>query len=179
MKIRRSIVCLLSVLIVPAVHAQAIQKQQLLAWTLGGMSSARLVDRVRTRHLSFPPDQKYLDLLRSAGAKDDLLTFLAQQKSVVPGAEPETSGYAGLLDAAEQVGKGNPEAAAKFLLQAAQAEPNNADLHFALAYVFRKLDVFDAAGAEYQKAIDLEPGFSEAHEGLSFVYYRLREGDEA
>src|SRR5476649_1165596 len=71
--------------------------------------------------------------------------------------------------------RGQPEAGAARLAEAADASPDDAGIQFNLALALRALDQLDAAAARYERAIALAPDFADAHVNLA----NLRRGQGA
>ena len=63
--------------------------------------------------------------------------------------------------------------AARAFEHALAADPDNAEAHFRLGLTWRDLQRLDAAAACYRRAIELRPGYVEAHNNLGAVLLAL------
>jgi tetratricopeptide (TPR) repeat protein len=66
--------------------------------------------------------------------------------------------------------QGDPVSAARHLDAAAVAEPGNAELHFDLGVLYRKVQNLDRAAASFIRALECEPDLIEAHLHLAQIY---------
>ncbi|GEM_PF-417660 len=65
---------------------------------------------------------------------------------------------------------GDPTGAARHLDTAAVLDPGNAELHFDLGVLHRKLQNLDRAAASFERALESEPTLIEAHLHLAQIY---------
>jgi len=65
---------------------------------------------------------------------------------------------------------GDPAGAARHLDAAAVLDPDNAELHFDLGVLCRKLQNLDRAAASFRRALECEPDLIEAHLHLAQIY---------
>jgi tetratricopeptide (TPR) repeat protein len=63
--------------------------------------------------------------------------------------------------------------------EALTTEPNNPDLHYAMANVFRQREEWEKAAFHYSEVVRLAPGFVDGHEQLSYCFYLLGDEDDA
>ncbi|MBN1849534.1 MAG: tetratricopeptide repeat protein [Deltaproteobacteria bacterium] len=86
--------------------------------------------------------------------------------------------------ATEQLGishyrQGNLREALRYLLQAKDLDPENPDVHHALALVYRDLNEYDASLTHFEIALNLRPRFPEAWNNLGILYGLLEKWDLA
>ena len=60
-----------------------------------------------------------------------------------------------------------------------KSDPQNFTLYTKLGNIYYQLGVYDEAVAQYQKAISIQPNFSQAMNGLMIIYSRRQEYDKA
>lgn len=77
------------------------------------------------------------------------------------------------------VRKGNMRVALKNLLEAAKLDPENADIQFDLAMVYRDLADYGKAEVHFKKALTLKPGFADAWNNLGTLYLLTEAWDKA
>jgi DNA-binding transcriptional MerR regulator len=65
---------------------------------------------------------------------------------------------------------GDPAGAVRHLDAAAVLEPDNAELHFDLGVLYRKLHNLERAAASFRRALECEPDLIEAHLHLAQIY---------
>ncbi|MCU1283715.1 MAG: hypothetical protein JWO13_65 [Acidobacteriales bacterium] len=150
---------------------EKIPAQQLLAWAIGGMTEEHLLAQIKQRGvLSY--DDELLKALHSAGAADSAIAELKKTKPS-PKSLGTDEGLTSLLKVASAIGSENYEGAYKQLMGSVQANPKNADLHFAAAGILRKVETWELAVGEYRLATQLAPELLDAQQGLAFTYYRM------
>ena len=76
-----------------------------------------------------------------------------------------------------QIESGRAEQAVAALLDAADSEPNNADIHNLLGFGYRHLGDFELARRHYDRALSLDPDHKDAHEYLGEL--ELQQGNVA
>ena len=74
---------------------------------------------------------------------------------------------------------GNYRSAIKYLLKAAEKDPNNADAYNLLGYSYRKLGFNDKAFDYYTMALKLDPRHRGAHEYIGELYLKKNELENA
>ncbi|MFL6778038.1 MAG: YaiO family outer membrane beta-barrel protein [Sphingomicrobium sp.] len=74
---------------------------------------------------------------------------------------------------------GHPEEALKRLVRAAEAEPDNADIHLQVGFANLALGRLDLAEAAFRRTLELAPGYADARLGLAQVAQRRGERAEA
>jgi tetratricopeptide (TPR) repeat protein len=154
----------------------AVTAQQLLAWVAGGMWGDHLTHQVESRGIAFLPDEKYLEVLKSAGAPDSLLTLLPQAKrpaGQTPSPPASDPVFEYLAAGAKALHEKNYDAAEQELAAALRLEPKNADLVFALANVYELREQWDEAARLRHQAVALAPDFLEARLAMAYACYRL------
>lgn len=62
---------------------------------------------------------------------------------------------------------------------AAEINPNCADCHYNMAYMYSQKKDYDKAEAEYKKSIELKPDYADAYNGLANIYNMQRKFDLA
>jgi tetratricopeptide (TPR) repeat protein len=67
-------------------------------------------------------------------------------------------------------GAGDPHSAVRHLDAAAVLEPDNAELHFDLGVLYRKLHNMERAAVSFSRALECEPDLIEAHLHLAQIY---------
>jgi len=77
------------------------------------------------------------------------------------------------------VQQGNLRAGLEKLLEAAELDPTNSDIHHELALVYRDLGEFQLSLAHFKKALALRPEFPQAWNNMGTVYLLLRQWDQA
>ncbi len=157
--------------------AKPVDCAQLMTWMGGGISNQRLDRLVHERGISFALDHDGAEALSSAGASSQLLSDMR----IMPasGAGTNIGCPARLEQAAKLVHQQEYEDAEPILRQLISSDFNNADLHFALAYVRQQQNDFNEAFDEYSNAKELSPGFPETHNDLSYLFDRSNDGDNA
>jgi len=73
----------------------------------------------------------------------------------------------------------NFTAGLKELLDAAELDPMNPEIHNELALTYREMEMHSQAISHFNKAIELKPDFSEAYNNLGTVYLMLGDWDRA
>ena len=159
-----------------AAHARPLDRTQLTAWIVGGISNSRLARLAAERGVSFvmtPADEKQL---RTAGANPELLKALrtARHNNVSKALCP-----AALLKAAELAHAKKYEAAAGELTSLLHSDPDNASLHFALGQMLLLQEQLDAALDEFTESARLMPGFPETHNRMAYLFYRSDDAESA
>jgi Flp pilus assembly protein TadD len=97
---------------------------------------------------------------------------MSQQEDVASGVEA----YEAFQEGSRLLASGNPHAAAVALARARELEPDKGSVREALGRAYFSSGRFTEAGAEFERAIDLDPVNDYAHFGLGLA--RLRMGDD-
>jgi tetratricopeptide (TPR) repeat protein len=162
-----------------AVPAQTpVSAVQLLAWLAGGLTPAELRYELQHRGVSFAVDDAYLQSLSDAGADASVVEILKAAHPADPSAAMpvETSRVLELLaKAAREAHIKKCEAAKQHISSALRTTPNDANLHFALAFMLGQKEQWGDAADELVQAIRLDPDFPYAHGLLAYVDYRLND----
>ncbi len=74
---------------------------------------------------------------------------------------------------------GSHNLAAKYLAEAAEADPENADIANSLGLAYRELDLFGRSLAEFQRALELRPGSPRFLNNMGVTYSLMGRWDEA
>lgn len=154
-----------------------ITQSELTALVAGGALSENIIYVVRANGLAFRPDAKSLDLLRTAGADQKLLSFLRSAR-ISPGnpAESPAPDLAAMAQRSEHLaragsliqGRKFKEAAAE-LTQALQAGGGDAEAGFVMGRLLDERREEDKAAKVYRQVLEKDPGFPSAHSKLAFV----------
>jgi tetratricopeptide (TPR) repeat protein len=177
-------------------------------WLAGGISSARVQRLAQTpstqienakssnhaRNASCRITPDCTRALRAAGADDVLIRSLAtvnsRQKSSLqvkaakvkvarscsgPAAQIAALAHEKKFDAARD----KISTLIRDNVNAEDALPNNALLHFVLGTILRQQNQFDEALDEFTESSLLMPGFPETHSQLSYLFYRTDDSDNA
>ncbi len=91
--------------------------------------------------------------------------------------QPASTAAADLAAGRKAADAGDHETAVRLLRRAAQADPNNADIHNFLGFSYRKLGNVDMAFKHYAQALKLDRTHRGAHEYIGELY--LETGDLA
>jgi len=75
--------------------------------------------------------------------------------------------------------KGDLLGGLKELLEAAELDPENADIQYALGLAYKNLREYDKSIFHFRKALKLKPDFPEAQNNLGTVYVILKDWDTA
>ncbi|HZP63165.1 MAG TPA: tetratricopeptide repeat protein [Terriglobales bacterium] len=157
-------------------HTQKIVDcEQLLSWMTAGVPNQRISRLVRERGTNFHINSDITQLLSSAGTGGDVPNQWARANVV----GRKASCPADLLQAAHLVHQKNFDEAQTIVEKRLAAEPDNADLHMALAYIRLEQGDLDEAFDGYSDAKDLDATFPEIHNGLSYIFYRSNDAENA
>lgn len=75
--------------------------------------------------------------------------------------------------------RGDPERAYEWLLQAAQANPNNAMAHYATATALQGMALYEQSLASFDRALQLDPLYIEAYNNKATLYHSMNRHLEA
>lgn len=166
----------------PVASHEPISAKQLLAWVMGGMSTDHLTAEVKSRGIAFKPDEKYIELMKSARASQNLLDLLPQAVKSASAPSPPSGAdpaFEKLAAGAKALGAEDYASAGKSVAAAVQLEPKNADLFFALGGIFSDVDDWENAAQAYHEATNLSPDFLEGHLGMAYACYRVEDANYA
>jgi tetratricopeptide (TPR) repeat protein len=152
-----------------------IDCDQLLSWMAAGVPSQRLSRLAHERRIEFLPTGKAAEALSKAGASPALLKDLRSMSSSDENAPCSTQ----LSQAAAFVHQQNYDPAESIIRKLLIADSDNADLHLALGYLRQQQGDLDEGFDGYADAKDLNPGFPEIHNGLSNIFYRSNDAENA
>ncbi|HET6843428.1 MAG TPA: tetratricopeptide repeat protein [Candidatus Angelobacter sp.] len=179
----RSILLTLLIVSFPAAQSQtppkSMSRAELIALVAGNALSENIVHEIQSRGIAFTPTEDYKSLLRDAGADSAVIGALnaakVTSKPGPPGSQSDTDllkhlAMAGKLLRGEQYEQATTELTAAL---EAGAEP---EAGFVMGEVLRRQEQFDLAAEVYQKVLEANSGFPEAHTKLAFSFYRA--GDQ-
>ena len=155
-----------------------IDRTQLTAWLVGGISNSRLSRLVLERGISFSLSPENEKQLRSAGADLELIKTLRASRSSMAARTPVRLPVA-LEKAAELAHQKKYEEAERQLTSLIRADSDNPELHFAVGEVLRQQQLWDRALDEFTESARLLPGFPETHDRLAYLFYRSDDADNA
>ena len=117
--------------------------------------------------------------------KNFLWLFLISVMLVGPGCattgpEPGEKRVRALRDlGASYMRSGNYNLAARYLIEAAEADPGNADIANSLGLVYRELELFDRSLSEFKRALELRPGSPQFLNNMGVTYSLMGRWDDA
>jgi tetratricopeptide (TPR) repeat protein len=155
-----------------------VECSQLLAWIAGGIPEQRLLRLVRERGRAFPMSESRPEILSSVGLQHDFVDHLEEIDTAV-GSATFANCPADLVKAAQLVHQQNYPEAQPIVRKLLVSSPNDADLHLAFGYIRLQQDDLDEAFDGYADAKDLNPTFPEIHNGLSEVFYKSGDAENA
>jgi tetratricopeptide (TPR) repeat protein len=150
---------------------------QLLTWIAGGIPEQRLLRLVRERGRAFPVSINTAGILSGAGLGHDFIDHLGTDATVASGlladcpADPAT--------AAQLMRQQNYVGAESMVRKLLVSRPDDPDLHLAFGYLRMQQDDLDEAFDGYADAKDLDATFPEIHNGLSEVFYKSGDAENA
>jgi tetratricopeptide (TPR) repeat protein len=139
-----------------------------------GVCSSRVAELVGQRGIAFTPKPAYVELLRTAGAQQELLEAIrvAEVHQVEPGthgpAAPDDATALEPLNAFAQAvqTKLDPKPAEQALIAAFNVQSGDGFSRFVVATVLSRLGQHQESIAQLRQAVRLEPDFADAHERL-------------
>jgi tetratricopeptide (TPR) repeat protein len=159
-----------------------MSRAELIALVAGNALSENIAHEIQSRGIAFTPAEYYKSLLRDAGADPVVIAALNAAKVTSRPATPESQSdtdllkhlaMAGKLMRGEQYEQATTELTAAF---EAGAEP---EAGFVMGEVLRRQEQFDLAAEVYQKVLEANSGFPEAHTKLAFSFYRAGDQEHA
>ncbi len=166
-------------------------------WLAGGLSSARIERLAGTTqggtHLACQISSTCVRALQNGGADDSLIQYLGgpgtshaaaahlkaasqpQRKS----SDADCSCSGALAEVAALVHRKNLDTAEDKVRGLLRDDPKNAPLIFVLGTILRGQERFDEALDAFMESEQLEPGFPETHNQISYLFYRTDDGNDA
>ena len=176
---------LLAVLL-PAAQNQTSRKpvtrSELIALVAGNALSENIVHEIQSRGISFTPAEDYKSLLTMAGADPVVLTALSAAKATANQGTAESQSDTDLLRHLAMAGKlmrGEKYEQATTELTAAFEAGAESEAGFVMGEVLRRQEQYDLAAEVYQKVLEENSGFPEAHTKLAFSFYRAGDQEHA
>ena len=163
-----------------ALSARPVTRLQLFAWLASQSESEDIARELRSRGLSFDPDDNFVRDFTAAGADSSLLDELKKAErhpATDPASDSET--LQSIKTAALAAHERNYADAMRPLRDALQRDPNNPDLYFALGGLMRETEDFPGAVWAFTRCTQLAPAFAPAHGQLSYAYFRIQESEKA
>jgi len=148
----------------------------LVTWQIAGMAMPDILNEVRTRGITFVPDNTHLDRLREAHVAPELLAALPNVPS-----HPDASASSEVpqaLIAAAQAFSGKDYATARHSLEICVQGNQDANLYAAIGNLNFISGDFASAKTAFVRSAELDPGFAYAHVRLAQIYYRLEQGSQ-
>ena len=149
-----------------------ISQEKILSWTVAGMTPEHELALLKARGLQ-NNSATLISAMTSAGAKDAVLAYL--RTSTAPQKEESAPSFAALVKSSKAIERKDYERAFNHIHELFEADPKNADLHFAAAGILRRAGSWEEAAKEYRIVTQLAPRFLEGWQGLALSHYR--EGD--
>ena len=165
----------------PASAKQPLNQVQVIALLAGGVPSHRVTMLVEDRGVDFEPTEDYLRDIRLPGVAEELITALKNAKVILP-ATADSAAEARQTEVRKHMARGMEfwrstrygDAEAEYR-EAIRLDPENADLHGALAPCLSDEGQNEEAVAEAKEALRLAPNSETAHYGLGYVLLAKRD----
>ena len=151
---------------------------QLLTWMVGGIPGHRVLRLTQERGVAFGMNEDVTSALSRAGATPDFIRELQKDRGTNHEASSDTCPQE-LTHAATFVAQQRYDQAEPIVRKLLIATPGNADLHYALGYILQQRGELDDAYDAYADAAELNPGFPEVHSGMSSIFSRWNDGQNA
>jgi tetratricopeptide (TPR) repeat protein len=151
---------------------------QLLTWMVGGIPGQRMLRLTEERGVAFGMNEDVTSALSRAGATPDFIRELQKSHGTDHNGLSDTC-PAELTHAATFVAQQRYDPAEAIVRKLLIATPGNADLHYALGYIRQQIGELDDAYDAYADAAELNPGFPEVHSGMSSIFSRWNDGQNA
>lgn len=162
---------------------EPLTRAQVMGLVAGGVASERIMTLVDKRGLAFQPTPEFLTDLKSVGASDDLLNKLSQAGSK---GKPEANRGANAAGDEPAVSQHTDPAQLRQLHQVEQqdraaelAQPDDPNVHFALADVLGREGNWGDAAAQYAAVISSQPDDAMAHNDLALALRKSGDIDGA
>jgi tetratricopeptide (TPR) repeat protein len=160
----------------------SLRKSELLALVAGDSLPENVVFEIRSRGLSFTPDDKYKSLLKDAGADPTVLAALDTAK-IANEAQSATTNDSALLQSLSSAGAkiraGQLDDATRELTEALTGSSGTSAIGFVQGMVLIKLKRFGEAGQVYAEILSEDPDFPLLHTRLSFTYFQSGDAEDA
>ena len=168
----------------PSVNSapRPLRKGELLALVSGGIIPENIAYEIRSRGLSFVPDETYKTLLKSAGADAKVFTALNTAKTGSPEKADSTTATellqhlsrAGNLIKAAQL-----DDAANELTASLAGNTGKPEVGFVMGKVLIEQERYEEAGQVYLEILRQDPDFPQVHTRLSFTYFETGDAQNA
>ncbi len=168
----------------PSVNSapRPLRKGELLALVSGGIIPENIAYEIRSRGLSFVPDETYKTLLKSAGADAKVFTALNTAKTGSPEKVDSTTATellqhlsrAGNLIKAAQL-----DDAANELTASLAGNTGKPEVGFVMGKVLIEQERYEEAGQVYLEILRQGPDFPQVHTRLSFTYFETGDAQNA
>src|SRR5712664_938806 len=168
----------------PSVNSapRPLRKGELLALVSGGIIPEDIAYEIRSRGLSFVPDETYKTLLKSAGADAKVVTALNTAKTGSPEKVDSTTATellqhlsrAGNLIKAAQL-----DDAANELTASLAGNTGKPEVGFVMGKVLIEQERYEEAGQVYLEILRQGPDFPQVHTRLSFTYFETGDAQNA
>jgi len=155
-----------------------LRKSEILALVSGAIISENVAYDIRSRGISFVPDDTFTKLLQVAGADEAVFAALNTAKSTFP-AKAESDSDQSLLQHLSHAGSlirvGQSAAAATELNNFMADGTGKSEIGFVMGKILIDQQRIDEAGQVYSQIFSQDPDFPEVHTRVSFAY--LQSGD--
>jgi tetratricopeptide (TPR) repeat protein len=161
---------------------EPLSERELLALVAGNALSENIVHEIETRGLEFPPGDQFRLLVTEAGADSRIIAALNSAKTSSASAPAENDAENKLLQHLAQAGKfvrNKQYGEATHELTAALQNGGGTETGFVMAEVLRAQEQWSAAEAILREVQRQAPDFPEAHTKLSYILYRINDGEGA
>jgi tetratricopeptide (TPR) repeat protein len=155
--------------------AKPIDCSQMLTWMVAGVPEPRILRLTGERGVTFRMTEDVTSALSRAGATP---AFIGEIEKTHGSDNPDTC-PAELTRAATFVAQQRYDQAEPIIRRLLIATPGNADLHYALGYIRQQTGDLDGAFDAYADAAELNAEFPEIHSGMSYLFSRWNDGNNA
>jgi tetratricopeptide (TPR) repeat protein len=183
-------ICVATALLVTACGAylaaetapKPLRKSEILALVSGAIISENVAYDIRSRGISFVPDDTFTRLLQVAGADEAVLAALNTAKSPSPSkadGDSDQSLLPHLSHAGSLIRAGQSEAAATELNNSMANGAGRSAIGFVMGKILIDQQRIDEAGQVYSQILRQDPDFPEVHTRLSFAYMQSGDAENA
>jgi tetratricopeptide (TPR) repeat protein len=161
---------------------EPLSDRELLALVAGNALSENIVHEIETRGLAFRPGDQFRSLVTEAGADSPILAALNKAKTGEASAPGPNDGTGKLLEHLAGAGKflkNKQYDEATRELTAALQNGGAAETGFVMGEVLRAQGQWPSAEEIFREVQHQSPDFPEAHTKLSFILYRMQDGEGA
>lgn len=159
----------------------SLRKSELLALVAGDCLPENTVFEIRSRGLSFTPDDKYKSLLKDAGADPTVLAALGATKitNEQSASTEDPALLQHLSSAGAKIRAGQLDEAARELTAALTGGSGASEIGFVQGMVLIDLKRFEEAGQVYLEILHEDPDFPQLHTRLSLTYFQSGDAEDA